>query len=87
MPRNLLLNVSLTPIVEHDIDADRYVMYYSEFPEALAVGETETEAELNLSVLVELMWQERPKDLAKKLLENYINDSHRASPKLNISSE
>jgi len=84
MSRDVLLNLSFTPVVEHDIEADRYVMYYAEFPEAHAVGKTIDEAEDNLIPLVELMWQEKPRDLAQKLLKDYLNDSHRAAPKLKI---
>ena len=84
MPRNVLLNLLFTPIFEHDIEADRYVMHFKEFPEAHAVGKTVEEAEDNLIPLVELMWQEKPRDLAKKLLEDYLKDSHRAAPKLNF---
>lgn len=84
MPRDVLLNLSFTPVIDHDIEADRYVIYYEEFPEAHAVGKTIDEAENNLIPLVELMWQEKPRDLAKKLLKNYLNDSLRAAPKFNI---
>jgi predicted RNase H-like HicB family nuclease len=87
MSRNILLNLALTPVFNHDIDADRYVMHYKEFPEAHAVGQTVEEAENNLIPLVELMWQEQPEYLAKKLLENYINNSHGTKPKLNIIKE
>lgn len=58
MSRQMQLNISLTPISEHDMKTDSYVIYYKEFPNAIAVGHTEEEAELNLIPLVELMWKE-----------------------------
>jgi predicted RNase H-like HicB family nuclease len=82
MSRNMQLNISLTPVLEHDIDTDRFLIYYREFPQAFAVGKTEDEAEGNLIPLVELMWKERPRELEKVLLEKYINDAHRKDPEI-----
>ncbi|MEJ7676341.1 MAG: hypothetical protein WKG06_00360 [Segetibacter sp.] len=86
MSRDMQLNIALTPVLEHDIDTDRFMIYYKEFPQAFAIGKTEDEAELNLIPVLELMWKERPKDLEKVLLEKYINDSHRRQPKLILSN-
>ena len=74
------MNISLEPVVEHDIKTDLYVLWYKEFPEAFAEGRTIEEAENNLIPTLELMWRERPRELEKRLLENYINDSHRKGP-------
>lgn len=82
MARQMQLNISLEPMVEHDINSDMYVIWYKEFPEAFAEGKTIEEAEVNLIPTLELMWREHPKDLEKKLLENYINDSHRKQPQI-----
>lgn len=82
MARQIQLNISLEPAFEHDIQTDRYVFWYKEFPEAMAEGKTIEEAENNLIPTLELMWQEKPQDLERKLMEKYINDSHRNGPKV-----
>lgn len=76
------LNISLEPVVQHDIETDMYILWYKEFPEAFAEGRTIDEAENNLIPTVELMWKEHPDDLRRKLLEKYINDSHQSTPKV-----
>lgn len=86
MKREMLLNISLTPVIEHDMKTNSYIMYYKEFPNAVAVGDTVDEAELNLIPLVEMMWREKPRDLAKILVNNYINNSHRNNPQINITN-
>ena len=82
MARQIQLNISLEPVFEHDIETDRYIIWYKEFPEAFAEGKTIEEAENNLIPALELMWKEHPKDLSKKLLEKYINDTHRSDPQI-----
>lgn len=82
MARLMQLNISLTPVVEHDINTDLYLIWYEQFPEAFAEGKSIDEAENNLIPVLELMWRERPRELEKKLLEKYINDSHRANPQI-----
>ncbi len=73
----LLLNISLTPVVEYDNKTDQYTTYFKEFPQAIAVGETEDDAETRLSHLVEHIWKERSEELKHTLLINYLNNSHR----------
>jgi predicted RNase H-like HicB family nuclease len=82
MARQIQLNISLEPEVKHDINTDLYVIWYKEFPEAFAEGRSIEEAENNLIPVLELMWKEHPRDLEKKLLMNYINDSHRRGPQV-----
>lgn len=82
MARQIQLNISLEPLFEHDVEADMYVIWYKEFPEAFAEGRTIEEAEDNLIPTLELMWRERPKELENKLIEKYINDSHRKGPQI-----
>jgi predicted RNase H-like HicB family nuclease len=82
MARQIQLNISLEPVVEHDVNTDMYVIWYKEFPEAFAEGKTIDEAENNLIPTLELMWKEHPRELNKKLLENFINDSHRKGPQV-----
>jgi len=82
MARQIQLNISLEPVFRHDVQTDRYVFWYKEFPEAFSEGRTIEEAENNLIPTLELMWQEHPKDLERKLLEKYINDSHRKNPQI-----
>jgi len=76
MSRTISINMSLTPIVEHDVSADRYIVYYKEFPQAIASGLSEDEAENNLIFIVEEMWKRQENDLKKFLLDNYIKDIH-----------
>ena len=76
MSRTISINMSLTPIVEHDVSADRYIVYYKEFPQAIASGLSEDEAENNLIFIVEEMWKRQENDLKRFLLDNYIKDIH-----------
>ena len=76
MSRTISINMSLTPIVEHDVSADRYIVYYKEFPQAIASGLSEDEAENNLIFIVEEMWKRQENDLKKFLVDNYIKDIH-----------
>jgi predicted RNase H-like HicB family nuclease len=71
MPRNITLNISLTTTMKIDNTTGNYVIYYNEFPQAIATGPTEGEAEKNLAFLVEQMWERRSDDLKKYLWENY----------------
>ena len=82
MARQIQLNISLTPIVKHDINTDLYVIWYEQFPEAFAEGRSIDEAENNLIPVLELMWSQRPEDTKRKLMESYINDSHRINPQI-----
>lgn len=77
MSRQIQLNISLTPVVEHDTGTNMYIIWYKEFPEAFAEGKSVDEAENNLIPTLELMWTERPKELEKVLIERYVNDQHR----------
>lgn len=74
MARQIQINISLEPVTQYDSETDTVLLYYKEFPEAFAEGKDVDEAENKLIPLLELMWQEKPKDLEKKLLENYISD-------------
>lgn len=74
--QQLNLNIALTPILEHDVFTDQFYIYYKEFPQAIAVGETEQDAEIRLAHLVENMWKEQDEDL-KETLHKYLNDNHR----------
>lgn len=53
MTRQVQLNITLTPIITKDNKTGNYIIYYSEFPNAIASGSTEDEAEINLGYLVE----------------------------------
>lgn len=74
--RQLNINIALTPVLERDIKSDQFYTYYKEFPQAIAVGETEEDAETRLAHLVENMWKEHNEDL-KETLHKYINDNHK----------
>ena len=85
MSRTAQLNIKLTPVLEYDSKANRFVVYYEEFPEAIAVGVDENEAENNLAFLVEDMWQKRKDELKEYLLLNYkhqikIQTAHSVNP-------
>lgn len=85
MPSIAQLNIKLTPVLEYDSKANRFVVYYEEFPEAIAVGINEDEAENNLAFLVEDMWQKRKDELKEYLLLNYkhqiqIQTTHSVNP-------
>lgn len=71
MPLIAQLNINLTPVSEFDSKANRFIVYYEEFPEAIAIGVDENEAENNLAFLVEDMWQKRKDELKEYLLLNY----------------
>ncbi|MFN2440007.1 MAG: hypothetical protein ABR503_12465 [Chitinophagaceae bacterium] len=71
MLRKVQLNINLTPIVEYDSTANRFIIYYEEFPEAIATGINEDEAQNNLAFLVEDMWVKRTDELKEYLLRNH----------------
>lgn len=85
MVPQLQLNISLNPVVEYDSKTDRYVTYYEEFPQAIAVGRTQEEAEINLIHIVEAMWRERKEELREMLKQKYINDSHKNNYRINMT--
>ena len=72
MSRQVQINMQLTPVIKHNVETNKFVIYYEEFPQAIASGDNEDEAEDNLMYLVEEMWQKRSDDLKKFLLDNYI---------------
>lgn len=86
MSRLMNFNISLTPITTFDLETKTYVTYYKEFPNAIAVGNTEEEAETNLDPLVELMWKEKPLDLEKRLMEIYLSNRNRNTPTISNPS-
>lgn len=77
MAREMSLNIALTPISHYDLKTDQYVTYFEEFPQAIAIGETQEDADNRLIHLVEAMWKERRKELSESLLKNYVNDAHK----------
>jgi len=84
MARQVQINLNLNPVVTYDTKTKEYVIYYEEFPQAIATGSSKDEAEDNLIFLVEQMWQKRSDDLKKFLLDNYIqNIQINSSPSAN----
>lgn len=73
--REIQLNLQLTPVFEFDGKTDQFVSYFKEFPNAMAVGESENDAENRLIHLVEAMWRDRPEDLKKTLINIYANST------------
>ena len=80
MSRQVQINMNLTPVIKHDTQTKQYIIYYEEFPQAIASGNNADEAENNLIFLVEQMWQKRSDDLKKFLLDNYIKKIQINSP-------
>lgn len=68
---NAQLNINLTTVLEYDNKVNTFVVYYKEFPNAIATGDTEDDAETNLAFLVEDMWHRRPTELKDFILENH----------------
>jgi hypothetical protein len=73
MARQIQINLGLNPVLNFDGQTNRFIIYYKEFPQAIATGINEDEAENNLIYLVEDMWRKRPDDLKKLLTESYMN--------------
>jgi predicted RNase H-like HicB family nuclease len=71
MPRIAVLNVQLSPVLDYDNEAGQYIIYYKEFPYAIATGKSEAEAETNLSFLVEDIWMKRQDESKEYLLTHY----------------
>ena len=71
MLRTAVLNINLTPMMEYDNEAGMYILYYKEFPQAVAAGKTEDEAEINLAYLVQDVWTKRQDESKEFLLKNY----------------
>lgn len=84
MRRELQLNLLLTPVYRYDNKTDQHVTYYEEFPNAIAVGENEKDAETRLAHLVEKMWMEKPEDVRKFFIENY-GEKMKAGSKIRIA--
>lgn len=84
MRRELQLNLELTPVYHFDSKTSQFVTYYEEFPNAIAVGENEQDAELRLAALVEKMWKEEPQDVKKFFLEKY-EDKIQSGSKIKIA--
>ncbi len=84
MLRELQLNLQLTPVYNYDNKTDQYTTYFEEFPNAIAVGENEQEAELRLAHLVEKMWVEEADDVRNFFLERY-SDKIKAGSKIKIA--
>jgi hypothetical protein len=80
MIRQIQLNIGLTPVIDQDRQTGDFVVYYNEFPQAIASGSTADEAETNLGYLVEDMWRKQSADLKRYLLENYSQSIHINSP-------
>lgn len=68
---NAQLNIKLTTVLEYDNKAETFVVYYKEFPNAIATGATEEDAENNLAFLVEDMWRRRPTELKEFILHKH----------------
>lgn len=75
MAREIQLNLGLTPVFEFDGKTDQYVSYFKEFPNAMAVGKSEDDAENRLIHLVEAMWRDKPDDLRKALINIYADNA------------
>lgn len=70
---NAQLNIKLTTVLEYDKKAETFVVYYKEFPNAIATGINEEDAENNLAFLVEEMWSRRTDELKEFLLRNHTH--------------
>lgn len=73
MAKQIQINLGLNTIHNYDGKTDRHMVYYKEFPQAIATGKNEEEAENNLIFLVEDMWRKRPDDLKALLMESYMD--------------
>ena len=82
MQRQIQLNIGLTTSVSQDSQTGNYVIYYNEFPQAIASGRTQEEAENNLIYLVEQMWTKQSEDLKKYLWDHY-RESIKIKPTVN----
>ena len=85
MQRQIQLNISLTPVRHYDETTDQHVTYYEEFPQAVAVGDTEEQADNKLIHLVERMWQDEKQDLIETLKGKYLQDKHLRKPGINLN--
>ena len=79
--RHVQVNIDLTPVTNYDNSTQRHMVYYEEFPEAIATGINEDDAEKNLAFLIEDMWSKRPDSLKEFLLKNYKNTINKNVPR------
>jgi predicted RNase H-like HicB family nuclease len=71
MSRQIQINLGLTSAVTFDSKTHSYVIYFKEFPNAIAMGKSEDEAEDNLIFLLEDMWQQRQDDIRDYLMKHF----------------
>jgi predicted RNase H-like HicB family nuclease len=76
MKREIQLSIGLTPNITFDGKTDLFVIYYEQFPQAIAAGKTEDEAEINLIHILELMFKERKEEI-KEFLVSKLNDTQK----------
>jgi predicted RNase H-like HicB family nuclease len=76
MKREIQLSIGLTPNITFDDKSGLFVIFYEQFPQSIAAGNTEDEAEINLIHLLELMFKERKEEL-KEFLVSKLNDTQK----------
>jgi predicted RNase H-like HicB family nuclease len=72
---NLSIEVKFTPVFKRNKTTNKYSMYYKEFPQAIALGTTKREAELNLIETFIATLIERKEKIRERFINNYYADS------------
>jgi predicted RNase H-like HicB family nuclease len=72
---NLSIEVKFTPVFKRNKTTNKYSMYYKEFPQAIALGTTKREAELNLIETFIATLTERKEKIRERFINNYYADS------------
>jgi hypothetical protein len=85
MNQEILVSIKLTTVMEQDKRTGFFTAYYKQFPQAIAYGKTETEAELSLIDICQIMFNERKGEIKQELIENYIPKADLESFKINVN--
>ena len=72
---NLSIEVKFTPAFKRNKTTSKYSMYYKEFPQAIALGTTKREAELNLIETFIATLIERKEKIREQSTNHYYTSS------------
>lgn len=74
MSASIEIKIALTPVLEKDTTSENFLIFFSEFPEAIGWGSNESEAFESLKRVFSIMLNEE-EEMKKKIVENYMQDA------------
>ena len=76
--------LEFTIIMVPDKKTGQFTAFFAQFPQAIAVGETETEAQINLIEIVRLMLADKKNEIVNSLIENFEYTEKRLNAELSL---